>query len=183
MVLWLGLNDFFRLNLSHKFNWTAIKSLEIAILVIAIKEANIAFGSACGSNVVGTRATRNESFVALRRALESSEVVLWHFGCKNTESLVHHFLTGVGFSCEDPGILDVEHMWDADASVNHGIVLIIGLENFVVSSWLETHKLDLEVALVFGWVNNSRTTNAAAPLALFVDIIIIQDSHAAVLVH
>ena len=138
--------------------------------------------SSDGTAIVGAGVSRAEHALS---GVEVAQVVSWDFVGDCVEGLLHGLVTGVGISGQDPDVLDVVDVRHASASIDHGVAVVVSLDDFVVARGDEEAELDLEVALVFAWVNDGGLADGrrVLPLTLVFFILAVQDVDAAIVVH
>ena len=67
------------------------------------------------------------------------------------------------------------------ASIDDGVVVVVGLDDLVVASRDQRTKLDLQVAFILGWVNYGSPANRAVlPVTKIGAVLVVEDVDAAV---
>ena len=72
-------------------------------------------------------------------------------------------------------------MRQTSASIDDGVVVVIGLDDLVVASRDQRTELDLEIAFVFGWVNDGGPADGTVlPVTKICAVLVVEDVDAAV---
>ena len=122
-----------------------------------------------------------EGVIALRGGIEVVEAVLGDLAVDGIEGLLDDLVAWVGRSGQNPDVLNVVNMRQTGASIDDGVVVVIGLDDLVVASRDQRTELDLEIAFILGWVNDGGPADGTVlPVTKICAVLVVEDVDAAV---